>query len=284
MKKTFKNNIFYNATVFIHANEYTFSDKARIRFRGDANEKKENVFIDEVEFAGKNLPSSQASDAPSQTPIAETSQVPTSSSSGLPSFIPTSLPSSSPSQTPSLSPSFKPSSFPTTTPSIVRTIFPSIVRTISLSAVPTISPSIVPTISPSIVSTISPSVFPYSFPSISVSPSIQGIWTVLTFDDFKSEPGNFKFNNSDAEVKKSSHAHQGDKAARIRKGKNSGAQASFFHHSDHNVSSFTTLRIHFYFKALRFDEDEGFFLEYSSESGMNWNNISSAMESTANKT
>jgi len=68
------------------------------------------------------------------------------------------------------------------------------------------------------------------------------------------------------------HVYKGKKAARIRNGKNSD-KASFYHSSDHDVTSFSSLRVHFWFKALRFETNENFLLEYSSNSGVTWNDI-----------
>ena len=82
-------------------------------------------------------------------------------------------------------------------------------------------------------------------------------WSALTYDDFEERKEN------------PTHSHQGIYSARI-KGNNTGSQASFFHHSNHNATLFAMLRICFWFKALCFDNNETFFLEYSSDGGLNW--------------
>ena len=48
------NNVDYETGVHMFKSEYGFTDKSRFRFRSDAGGNSDNVYIDDVEIAGKN--------------------------------------------------------------------------------------------------------------------------------------------------------------------------------------------------------------------------------------
>jgi len=113
----------------------------------------------------------------------------------------------------------------------------------------------------------------------SISPSRNGVWSSITYDDFEAIEDNddwdstsFRKGGDDAQIVGTKRHVKGKKAVRIRNGENPD-EASFYHSSDHDVTSFSTLRVHFWFKALRFQGNKSFSLEYSSDSGVTWNDI-----------
>lgn len=61
---------------------------------------------------------------------------------------------------------------------------------------------------------------------------------------------------------------EGRAAVRIRD--NSGIYSSIFQYSDHDVSVYENLRVVFSFIPHKIEDGEGFLLEYSSNSGINW--------------
>jgi len=101
---------------------------------------------------------------------------------------------------------------------------------------------------------------------------LKDLWTPITFDDFENDWGNFESGGSDASIV--TYHSRGGHSVRLRDG-SSPTEASFFHQSNHDVTSFNTLRVHFWFKGLNFDfsQNEHFLLEYSSDGGENWNTI-----------
>ena len=116
--------------------------------------------------------------------------------------------------------------------------------------------------------TKAPSLFPtVTLPSpqiyLDISPNYDTS-TIITFDDFEDNWGSYESGGNDALIV-IFHA-RGGHAAKIRDG-SVAINASFFHHSNHDVTQFNILSVHLWFKALNLKGNKYFVLEYSSDGG-----------------
>jgi len=161
---------------------------------------------------------------------------------------------------------------------VVDSVSPSAAPSVIATSFPTEEPTVEPTHEPIEELTVEPTHEPTNDPTYEPT-ARNGVWSNITYDNFETPQDNDDWNSTNFQkvsnnaqiVSVTPHVYKGEKAARIRNGENS--DASFYHSSDHDVTSFSTLRVHFWFKALRFETDESFSLEYSSDSGVTWNDI-----------
>lgn len=137
------------------------------------------------------------------------------------------------------------------------------------SAEPSSSPSLQPSSSPSSEPSLRPSTEPSSNPS-------GNSWTTITYDDFENGWGSFTIVDSTADVKRQRtnnnqgpYIPEGKFAIRIRD--NEDDLSSIFHGIDYDVSDYSKLRVQFSYCARSMEGNEGFFVEYSDDSGATWN-------------
>lgn len=247
-------------------------------------------------------PSGDPSESPTSKPSSETSLQPSGKPSysaapttGEPSEIPSLRPSISPrpSNAPSSSPSHKPtaSEVPSANPSREPSPNPSGQPSHEPSPRPSSShePSLNPTDSdkPSNALSLYPSMKTSNVPSLypSFAPSEVPItWNLITYDDFEKDNetnptgwGSFNYTKKPGVRLDATRVFgdqfaafipQGGAAVRIRD--DSGIYSSVFQDTDHDVSGFSNLRVSCTFLPRQLEDDEGFLLEYSSDSGTIW--------------
>jgi PKD repeat protein len=83
----------------------------------------------------------------------------------------------------------------------------------------------------------------------------------ITFDNFESGMGNYTDGGIDmSRYTGGTHAWEGVAAANIQD--NSGTASSFYHTSTRNVTSYTSMEVEFYFKAVGMETNEDFWVQY----------------------
>jgi PKD repeat protein len=94
---------------------------------------------------------------------------------------------------------------------------------------------------------------------ITVSPG--SAWTVIHYADFETGLNGYTDGGADcSRYTGGTHAHQGRAAMDIQD--NSGTSSSFSHTATYNVSGYSQLEIEFWFKAVSYEVNEDFFVEY----------------------
>jgi Zn-dependent metalloprotease len=102
--------------------------------------------------------------------------------------------------------------------------------------------------------------------TMNITVDAAGAWAVITYDDFESGMGNYADGGSDmSRYTGGTYAHQGIAAADIQD--NSGVASSFYHTTGHNVTSYNTLEVDFWFIMVSMETNENFFVEYFNGSG-----------------
>ena len=92
-------------------------------------------------------------------------------------------------------------------------------------------------------------------------------WTTITSDNFESGMGSYTDGGADmARTRTTSYSHQGSYSADIQD--NSGTASSFYHTSGYNVTSYNTLQVSFWFKAVSMETGEDFWVQYYN--GTSW--------------
>ena len=151
---------------------------------------------------------------------------------------------------------------------------------------PSLSPSAEPSKSyyPSPSPSLEPSSSPSDRPSLlpSTPPTTEttgGTWEKISFDDFEDGWGSFARTElpggkPDASrvtpfnTRQQEYLPRNSAALRIRD--NSGIDSSVFQYQDHDVTAYSNLRVSFWYTPRSMEQDEDFFLEYSSDGGSNW--------------
>jgi hypothetical protein len=106
--------------------------------------------------------------------------------------------------------------------------------------------------------------------NITVDAAGSGGWVVITYDDFESGMGSYTDGGSDmSRYTGGTHAHQGSAAANIQD--NSGTASSFYHTASYNVSSYTTLEVDFWFKMVSMESNEDFWVQFFD--GSTWQTV-----------
>jgi hypothetical protein len=98
-----------------------------------------------------------------------------------------------------------------------------------------------------------------------------GTWESITYDDFEVDFGSYTDGGSDADRASGSeaqYAHEGSGSLRLRD--NSGQRSSAYHTIGYDVTSYSALRISFWFYLRGMENNEDFFVEYSSNNGNSW--------------
>jgi len=92
-------------------------------------------------------------------------------------------------------------------------------------------------------------------------------WTTITSDNFESGMGSYTDGGADmSRYRGTSYSHQGSYSADIQD--NSGTASSFYHTSGYNVTSYNTLQVSFWFKAVSMETGEDFWVQYYN--GTSW--------------
>jgi PKD repeat protein len=100
-----------------------------------------------------------------------------------------------------------------------------------------------------------------------ITVTVPGSATVITYDDFESGLGNYTDGGSDMSLYTGgNYAWEGSNAADIQD--NSGTASSFYHTTGHDVSSYATLEVEFYFVAISMEYGEDFWVQYYD--GSSW--------------
>jgi hypothetical protein len=98
-----------------------------------------------------------------------------------------------------------------------------------------------------------------------------GTWETITYDNFEVNFGSYTDGGSDADRasgKEAVYAHQGIWSLRLRD--NSGSSSSAYHTIGYDVTRYSALRISFWFYLRGMENNEDFFVEYSSNNGNSW--------------
>ena len=105
-------------------------------------------------------------------------------------------------------------------------------------------------------------------------------WTVLTYDDFEVNFGNYTDGGGDCALYTggSTYAHQGMKAADIQD--NSGTASSFYHTNgiDVHTPGYTQIKVEFWFKTSSMESGEDFWVQYYN--GSTWTTVASYVSGT----
>jgi len=233
----FVNNTFYNIVVTISSSSYNFPTNARLRFRCDASNNSDDVYIDEIEWRGMSVP---------MPPVADFSGTPTSGTAPLlVSF--TDLSTNNPT---GWSWTFGDGGTSTAqNPS--HTYNDAGTYTVSLTATNAFG-----------------SDNETKTGYITVNPP--GAWTVITYDDFESGLGSYTDGGGDcSRYTGGTYAHQGNAAMDIQD--NSGTASSFYHTASYNVTGYTELEVEFWFRAVSMENNEDFWLQYYN--GSSWQTV-----------
>ena len=95
-------------------------------------------------------------------------------------------------------------------------------------------------------------------------------WTTITFDEFDDGWGSYESGGKKISIVSYPYHTIGGYAVKFRYD-SIESKASFFHHSNHDVTPFSIICVRFWFKVFLLDENGIFLLEYSSDGGNNWN-------------
>ncbi len=102
--------------------------------------------------------------------------------------------------------------------------------------------------------------------------------TTITFDNFESGMGNYTDGGADmSRYTGGTHAWQGVAAADIQD--NSGTASSFYHTTTRNVTSYASMEVELYFKAVSMESGENFLVQYFN--GSVWQTLANYVAGTS---